>query len=147
MGKYYRSQKPIRNSWCNCNKAQQNRVPLQWRHNERDGVSNHQRLACLLSCLFRRKSKENIKAPHHWPLYWESIGDRRIPLTMSQLRGIFFPFDDVIMYISWDILKDIHGRLTPVRPISKASCRQFLSWVYNTVEPPCDTIIISMKYS
>ena len=29
---------------------------LQWRNNERDGVSNHRRLDCLLNCLFRRVS-------------------------------------------------------------------------------------------
>ena len=28
--------------------------PLQWRHNGRDGVSNHRRLECLLKRLFRR---------------------------------------------------------------------------------------------
>ena len=37
-------------------------VTLQWRHNERDGVSNHRRLLCLLCRLFRQ-IKENIKAP------------------------------------------------------------------------------------
>ena len=31
---------------------------LQWRHNERDGVSNHMRLDCLLNRLFRRRSKK-----------------------------------------------------------------------------------------
>ena len=30
---------------------------LLWRHNERDSVSNHQRLYCLLKRLFRRRSK------------------------------------------------------------------------------------------
>ena len=35
--------------------------PLKWRHNERDGVSNHRRLDCLLSCLFRRRSKKISK--------------------------------------------------------------------------------------
>ena len=34
---------------------------LQWRHNERDGVSNHWRLDCLLSRLFRRGSKNTSK--------------------------------------------------------------------------------------
>ena len=29
---------------------------LYWRHNERDGVSNHRRLDCLLNPLFRRRS-------------------------------------------------------------------------------------------
>ena len=32
--------------------------PLQWRHNERDCVSNHQRLDCLLKRLFRRRSEK-----------------------------------------------------------------------------------------
>ena len=31
---------------------------LQWRHNERDGVSNHQLHDCLLNRLFRRRSKK-----------------------------------------------------------------------------------------
>ena len=31
---------------------------LQWRHNERDGVSNHRRLDCLLNRLFRHRWKK-----------------------------------------------------------------------------------------
>ena len=34
---------------------------LQWRHNGRDGVSNHQPHDCLLNHLFRRKSKNTSK--------------------------------------------------------------------------------------
>ena len=34
---------------------------LQWRHNERDGVSNHQPYDCLLNRLFRRGSKKTPK--------------------------------------------------------------------------------------
>ena len=34
---------------------------LQWRHNVRDGVSNHRRLECLLSRLFRRRSNKRSK--------------------------------------------------------------------------------------
>ena len=37
--------------------------PLQWRHNERDGVSNHQPHDCLLNRLFRRRPKKTSK-PH-----------------------------------------------------------------------------------
>ena len=33
-------------------------VPLQWRHNGRDSVSNHQPHDCLLNLLFRRRSKK-----------------------------------------------------------------------------------------
>ena len=35
--------------------------PLQWRHNERDSVSNHQPHDCLLNRLFRRRSKKTSK--------------------------------------------------------------------------------------
>ena len=35
--------------------------PLQWRHNGRDGVSNHQPHHCLLNCLFRSRSKKTSK--------------------------------------------------------------------------------------
>ena len=36
-------------------------VPLQWRHNECYGDSNHRRIDCLLSRLFRRRSKKTSK--------------------------------------------------------------------------------------
>ena len=34
---------------------------LQWRHNERGGVSNHRHLDCLLNHSFRRRSKKSPK--------------------------------------------------------------------------------------
>ena len=34
---------------------------LQWRHDERHGVSNHRPPDCLLDCLFRRRSKKTSK--------------------------------------------------------------------------------------
>ena len=40
--------------WCSI-------VSLQWRHNERDGVWNHQPDDCLLIRLFRRRSKKTPK--------------------------------------------------------------------------------------
>ena len=33
----------------------------RWRHNERDGVSNHRRLDCVHNRLFRRRSKKTSK--------------------------------------------------------------------------------------
>ena len=74
---------------------------LQWRHNERDVVSNHWRLDCLLSRLFRLQAqiKENIKAPRHWPLWGKSTGDRWIPLQRASTAKMF-PFDDVITIVS-----------------------------------------------
>ena len=41
----------IRSTQCNA----------QWRHNERDSVSNHRRHDCLLNRLFRRRSKKTSK--------------------------------------------------------------------------------------
>ena len=35
--------------------------PLQWRHNGRDSVSNHQPHDCLLNRLFKRRSKKTSK--------------------------------------------------------------------------------------
>ena len=58
--------------------------PLQWLHNEHDGVSNHQTHNCLLNRLFKAQIKENIKAPRHWPLCEEFTGDRWIPPTKGQ---------------------------------------------------------------
>ena len=37
---------------------QYTQLALQWRHNELDGVSNHQPRHCLLNRLFRRRSKK-----------------------------------------------------------------------------------------
>ena len=38
-----------------------NIMPLQWRHNGRDGVSNRKPHDCLLNRLFRRRSKKTPK--------------------------------------------------------------------------------------
>ena len=57
---------------------------LQWRHNKRDGVSSHQPHDCLLNRLFKAQIKENIKAPHHWPLWGEFTGDGGFPHTKGQ---------------------------------------------------------------
>ena len=35
--------------------------PLQWRHNEHDGISNQRRLFCLHNRLFMRRSKKTSK--------------------------------------------------------------------------------------
>ena len=69
------------------------RSSLQWRHNVRDSVWNHQPHDCLLNRLFRRRLKKtsrlrvtglcagNSPSPHKWPV------TRKM-----------FPFDDVFMW-------------------------------------------------
>ena len=41
--------------------TQNNEISLRWRHNERDGVPNHQPHDCLLNRLFRHRSKKTSK--------------------------------------------------------------------------------------
>ena len=43
-------------------------MSLQWRHNERDGVSNHQCFDCLFNRLFNRISKETLKLRGYCPI-------------------------------------------------------------------------------
>ena len=57
-------------------------VSLQWRHNGRDSVFNHQPHDCLLN-RYSDADKKNIKAQRHWPLCGEFTGDRWIPAQMA----------------------------------------------------------------
>ena len=63
---------------------------LQWRHNERDGVLNHQPHDCLLNRLFRRRSKKTSKLRVTGLWAGNSPGGRWIPRTKGQWRGICF---------------------------------------------------------
>ena len=58
--------------------------PSQWRHNGRDGVSNHQPYGCLLNCLFKALMKETSKLRVTGPLWGEFTGDQLIPHTKDQ---------------------------------------------------------------
>ena len=69
---------------------------VQRRHNERDGVSDHWRLDCLLNHLFWRRSKKRSKirvtslreVNHRWPVD---------SLYKGPVKRNMFPFDDVSM--------------------------------------------------
>ena len=65
---------------------------LKWRHNEHDGVSNHQHHQCLLNRLFRRRLKKTSKL--------RVTGLHRSPVNSPHKWSVkrkMFPFDDVIM--------------------------------------------------
>ena len=57
ISNFHNSQWPFSASWDSCSLT----WPLQWHHNDLDGVSNHRRLHCLLNCWFRRRSKKTPK--------------------------------------------------------------------------------------
>ena len=85
-------------------------ITLQWRHNERDGVSNHQPHDCLLNCLFGCRSKKHqssaslafVQGIHRWPVN----SRHKWPVTRKM-----FPFDNVIMSILSAITRDV--RIVP----------------------------------
>ena len=81
---------------------------LQWRHNERHGVSNHQPHNCLLNRLFMRRSKKTSKPRVTGQCEGNSPVIRKSPQMASNAE--LFPFDDVIMkglpiclQISWHL--------------------------------------------
>ena len=71
-------------------------VSLQWRHNERDGVTNHQRHNCLLNHLFRRRSKKTSKLRGTGLCAGNSPGPVNSP-HKGPITQKLFPFYDVIM--------------------------------------------------
>ena len=64
---------------------------LHRRHNGHDGVSNHQRLDCLLNCLFRHRSKKTSKLRVTGPLYGE--------LTAYRWNGPLAHYDVTVMWL------------------------------------------------
>ena len=69
---------------------------LHWRHNEHDGVSNHQPHGCLLNRLFRRRSKKTPKLRVTALCVGNSPGPVN-SLHKGPVTRKMFAFDDVIM--------------------------------------------------
>ena len=118
---------------------------LQWRHNGRDGVSNHRHIDCLLNRLFGRRSKKTsssellafVRGIHRWP----GNSPHKGPATRKML-----PFDDVII-ILLDILRILVGcfgcssfiyRKYPQALITKENTRKTCYTLYfNTIVVCC----------
>ena len=71
-------------------------MPLHWRHNDHDDVSNHQPHGCLLNRLFKRRSKKTSKLCVTGLCVGNSPGPVNSPHKGPVTRKMF-PFDDVIM--------------------------------------------------
>ena len=71
-------------------------LSLQWRHNDHDGVTNHQPHGCLLNRLFRRRSKKTSKLRVTGLCVGNSPGPANSPHKGPVTRKMC-PFDDVIM--------------------------------------------------
>ena len=94
-----------------------------WRHNEPDGVSNHQSHDCLLNCLFRRRSKKTSK------LRVTGLCEGNLPMTgefphKGPVTRKMFPFDDVIIWL-FTLIPFASCFLLPVLPLNYAlSCSE-----------------------
>ena len=71
-------------------------IALQWRHNERDGVSNHQSHVCLLNRLFRHISKKTSKLRVTGLCAGNSPVAGEFPAQKAS-NAEMFPLDGVIM--------------------------------------------------
>ena len=69
---------------------------LQWRHNDPDGVSNHQPHDCILNRLFRRRSKKSSKLRVTGLCMGNSSVAGEFPAQRSVTRKLS-PFHNVIM--------------------------------------------------
>ena len=69
---------------------------LQWRHDRRDSVSNHQPHDCLLNRLFRRRSMKTSKLRVRGLCAGTSPWTGEFPATWPVTRKVL-PCDDVIM--------------------------------------------------
>ena len=58
-------------------------MTLQWRHNGRDSVSNHQPYYCLLNCLFKRRSTKTSKLRVTGPCAGNSPVTGEFPAQMA----------------------------------------------------------------
>ena len=83
---------------------------LQWSHNGRDGVSNHQRPDCLRNGLFRHWSKETAKLRGTGLCEGNSPGTGEFPAQKAS-NAKMSPFDDVIMKLTNNCACFLHNHV------------------------------------
>ena len=84
-------------------------MPLRWRHNHHDGVSNHQPHGCLLNRLFRRRSKcfnlmtssctsgTTIMA-NYWRLCYHIEAERKWPTFEERIFANTFSSMEIVAF-------------------------------------------------
>ena len=91
-------------------------LPLQWHHDGRDGVSNHQPHHFVLNGLFRRRSKEPSKLRITGLCAGNSPETGEFPAQVAS-NAEMFPFDDVIMSATWNDDSKSSGKWWVTKPI------------------------------
>ena len=110
-------------------------MTLHWRHNDHDGVSNHQPHGCLLNHLFRRRSKKTSKlrvnglCAGNSPVpasYAEnvSIWWRHHGISADRRHAIIWPNNDPVhrRIYAWPSLKELKFNVILLR---------FISYIWN----------------
>ena len=103
-------------AYLSINRDYENRLTLQWRNNGRDGISNHQRLDCLLNCLLRHRAKKPSKLRVTGLCAWNSPGPVNSPHKRPETRKMS-PFDDVFVF---PIRAPLVGSNVPMIPACQA---------------------------
>ena len=118
-------------------------MPLEWRHNERNGVSNHQPYNCLLDRFSRHRSKKTSKLRVTGLCAGNSPVTGEYPAQGANNAGMF-PFDDVIM---WNVRCQ---NLTPsaARKLTDPWMKKFDIRLYRTVPLfPGDSTLVTVNKS
>ena len=111
---------------------------LQWHHNGRDGVSNHQTHDCILNRLFMSRAKKASKLRVTGLWGGEFTGDRWIPRTNGQCRGKCFHLmtsscKAMLLYNQWKRYKQSHWQSSmPWVQYGQCliqSCLSALAWI------------------
>ena len=137
-----------------------NVLALQWRHNKRDGVSNHLRPECLLNRLFRHRSKKTSKLRVTGLCEGNSPLTGEFPAHKGPVTWKMFPFDDVIIFTVRNFLNQ-HKTTTDIRQNMICTsililCRRFMPTCFSgsyslhillnpTTSTWCDSIAIILR--
>ena len=144
---------------------------LRWRHNELDGVSDHQPHGCELNRLFRRWSKKTSKLR----VTGLCVGNSPVPVNSPHKGPVtrnMLPFDDVIMYYNTfrskqsgryfpdDIYKciflnenaciliKISLKLVPIGPIeNKSALVEAMAWRRTGDKPLSEPMMVQFPYA
>ena len=125
---YTRARKRILDDNPTTNKASFTHLyPLQWRHNDHGGVSNHQPHGCLLNRLFRHRSKKTSKLRVTGLCVGNSPGPVNSPHKGPVTRKMF-PFDDTIMKLDNRLVYHNQWKDPVWKKGDQTSRQEFMFW-------------------
>ena len=119
---------------------------LHWRHNDHDGVSNHQPHGCLLNRLFRRRSKKTSKLR----VTGLCVGNSPWPVNSPHKGPVMrkmVPFDDVMMIFVTSQYHTGFDNTGNCFECHKAKHYSYLTWNICTMSLATNTHSLNCDYS